>query len=445
MLNRFHLCPTLLIWALTILMVGCGKKAENNSENVRVNPELIPNELQALIDKQEVACDPHLACPNYISKIAVIQGKGLKFCTGFLVDDWTVATSTSCLPNFLRGANLNCSKDVFLSFPRTANRPAEKVGCDQVVQVSQLEGSDPVLWRDDVSFLRLDRPVSYRRQARFSREGVANNREYSIWVVDQLDEMTALVRRHSCQALQNTYINPLVNSESSPNLIFGNCPYNMSNSGAPIVDVRGRVRGMISVSISQKLRDFLNSTGLLVNPLKPMVHATNFACAPTIFDSEVLDERECLKELKYNKVDELRSNMLSSRVLFSEMTKKLEESINLTSKYINYGIELISNAGVQEAKIYPKCFKPLSEWLESLNGTRNNYVYEVSFPTQSFRQVMDENGRIFGQVVEAPSKNYFMQFSLKNLRSSKRSVIFKWNKNENDTFPDISENCPSLF
>lgn len=437
---------TTIVMGLSVLTVSCGKKAKNdNGSPERTTPELEPTEMEQLINRQVVACESNQACPNYLTKIAIIRKKKLTFCTGFLVDDQTIATSTSCIPNILRRAGEDCSKDIFFFFPRTAYRAAERVGCKEVVQVSHQVGSDPILWRDDVSFLRMDKTMNYRRNARFDRDGLTNNKDYNVWFVDQLDETTALVRKDSCQALHGTYVNPLASNVSSPGMVFAGCPFNSSNSGAPVLDNRGRVRAMVSAPMSESLRKYLESTGLLINPLKPMLHATNFACAPTIFDSEVLDERECSKDLRYAKLDDLRSSMLSSVNLFSEMKQKLEDSIAETSKYVQFAVELNTNGDISKAKIYPKCFKPLKNWLQSLNRTRNNYVFEVSIPDQTFRRAMDENGRVQGIVQENPNKKYFVQFSLKSLRSQQKSVIFMWNDGENNTYQNVTEDCGSLF
>lgn len=442
MLKRLFGNTTRLVLGICVFSaVGCGKKAKESSSPEQQTPHLEPTQIEQLLQKQEVACDTNQACPNYMSKVVVVNGDKLKYCTGFLVDEDVVATSASCLPLFLRRNTQDCSKDVFFFFPRTANRPAERVGCTEVMLVSQLEGTDPVLWRDDVSFLRISKRLTYRRQAAIVRDGASNNKEYSAWFVDQVDETTALIRRGSGTALHNTYINPLAVNEASPNLIFADTNFKESNSGAPVLDSRGKVRAILSSPISTNLRDYLNSTGLLLKPLREMAHATNFACAPTVFDNDVLDERECFKDLRYSKVDELRANMLSTTSLFSDMRTKFEAALESKSPYIRFGVKMIPKGDIQETEIYPKCFKPLAGWLTSLNGTRNNYVFEISLPFKTFRRAMDANGRIQGVTQDVPEKKYYMQFSLKSLRSTKTSVIFMWNTNENRTFPNMSETC----
>ena len=442
MLKRLFGNTTRIVLGLCVLTISCGKKPGSDKRGGEVvTPPLEQSQVEQLLATQEVVCDSNQACPNYLSKIVVVNNNKLQYCTGFLVEEDVVATSTSCLPTFLRRNTQDCSRDVFFFFPRTANRPAERVDCSQVVQVSQLEGSDPVLWRDDVSFLKLKKKLTYRRQASVSRDGVSSNKDYTAWLVDQVDASTAIIRRSTCTALHGTYINPLAVNDSSPNLVFADCGFKETNSGSPVLDSKGRVRAIISTGISTKLRDYLGSTGLLLKPLREMVHATNFACAPTLENSDVLDERECFKDMRYSKVDDLRAAMLSTTALFSEMRAKFEESLEAKSPYLRFGVKMIPKGDIQETEIYPKCFKPLSAWLATLSGTRNNYVFEISLPFKSFRRAMDANGRIQGVIQDMPVRKYFMQFSMKSLRSNKTSTVFMWNDSENRTYQNMNETC----
>ncbi len=436
---------TLFIISLGIcfLLIGCGKKAETSKpKQERERPEI--TEIEAYLSKQDVSCESNQACPNYIAKLVVIHGSSYKFCTGFLTEDNIVATSSSCLPNILRLNGQDCSKDVFFFFPKTWNRPAERVGCKEVALISQIPGQDAVLWRDDVAFLELDREVNYRRRAIISRDGIHNHRQFTAWMIDQQDDFTAIIKKATCESIHKNYINPLVLNESSPNMLFADCPVTRGGSGAPVIDNRGKVRGMLSKSMDPKLRAYIESTGLLTNGLKQMSHGTNFACAPTNRNNYMLDERECLKDLTYLKVDQARSEMLSTNILFGDLKRKYEDSLQSLSKYVQFGVKLIPKGDIQETEIYPKCFKPLDDWLDSLNNTRNTFVHDVSLPDRTFRRVIDPNGRVQGMIVDGEETETFVQFSLKSLRSTQKSSILMWSRRQDvETYPGITEACSS--
>lgn len=427
-----------------LLTVGCGKKAkEDGSPDRSAPPVETDQQRQEYLSKQDVSCVANQACPNYITKIVVFNGDQKKFCTGFLTDANTVATSSSCLPNILRQNGLDCSKDIFFFFPKTSNRPAERAECSRVLLVSELEGQDPILWRDDVAFLSLKTSINHRRQAAISRDGVLNNKQFVTWMVDQQDDFSAIIKRSQCESIHNNYVNPLVLNESSPGMLFADCDLTNGGTGAPVLDNRGKVRAMISTSMDKKLRAYLESTGLLTSSLKEMFHATNFSCAATPEDNDMLDERECLKDLTYQKVDRIRSEMLSTNLLFGDLRKKLEDSLEKASKYVRFGVKMIPKGDIQETVIYPKCFKPLKDWLDGM-PSKNNYVDEVMLPVKTFRRVMDSYGRIQGATVDKPQVKNFVQFSLKNLRSeSKKSSVLMWVSGQEgyDTFSNLTDTC----
>ena len=443
----FFLKTLLLIsMGMSFLLLGCGKKAETK-KSLPVVERLPQTELDTYLGKQAVSCEGNQACPNYIAKVVAFHGSTPKFCTGFLTEEDVVATSASCLPRLLRHNGGECSRDVFFFFPKTWNRPAERVGCARVILASQLSEKDPVLWRDDVAFLQLDRSLSYRREARIIRDGIPNGRQFTTWMIDQQDEFFSIIKKGTCEAIHNNYVNPLVMNEFSPSMVFADCAVTSGGTGAPVIDNRGKIRGMISAEMDKDLRKYLESTGLLTDGLRNIFHGTNFACAPTSRDNDMADERECLKDLTYTQVDRRRSEMLSTNLLFGAMKKEFEESLNSVSHYVQFGVKLIPKGDIQETEVYPKCFKPLTQWLSSLNNNRNIYVHDVNLPKTSFRRVIDSSGRVRGITLNGDEKETYVQFSLKSLRNIQQSSILMWSKSEDAShFPNISEKCSeSLF
>jgi hypothetical protein len=433
-------------FGICVLLVGCGKKSETTDEG---RPEVVrppQTEIDSYLDKQYVSCQGNQACPTFLAKIVVVLGKNYKQCTGFLTEENIVATSASCLPTLLRRSGQDCSRDVFFFFPKAGNRPMERVGCRKVILVSNNEGSDPILWRDDVAFLELSAALPERRRAFINRDGVPAGQRFTTWMIDQQDDFSALIKKGTCESVHNNYINPLAWTAASPNMLFADCPVLRGGTGAPVLDGRGRVRSMISKNIDPKLRAFLESTGLLREPLKDMVHATNFACAPTPRDSTVLDERECAKDLTYARVDRFRAEMLSSNLLFGELRKNLEDSLLDASRFVRFGVKLNPKADGQVAEIFPLCFKPFAEWLAAMSPNRNIFVDDVVLPSRTFKRSMDGYARITGTTVAAPDQVSFVQFSLKNIRTFRRSSVLMWTRDDADvvrTFPGLSEECPA--
>lgn len=443
-LPRFNhaLCSIYLL----IFIVSCGKKPEMESVGgSEINQWPVSSEVEKFMEKQTVACEANSYCPNYLAKIVVVdENKNYQYCTGFLTDSNTLATSSSCLPSISRREGQNCSQDIFIFFPKTFNREAERVGCKKIIKFSPLEEKDPNLWRNDVSFMALDRPLPHRRKADISREGIPNNRIFNAWMVDQQGDFNALIKKTTCQAIHNNYINPLASDVSSPNMIFADCGLSVGSTGAPVVDNEGNIRGMISKGVSQALLDSVHDFGWLSSPLREMSHGTNFACAPTIHDEEMLDERECMKEISDYAIADSRAKMTSFKILFEEMRNQLKENLENKSDYVKFDVKYITNGHVQEANVLPRCFKPFSDWLSTLNSFRNKYVFKITLPTITFKKVVDRNGRVSGRIENESEKTFNVQFFLKNIRSSQKSLLWMWNKTDNLKFPDLTDEC-SLF
>lgn len=437
-----------LIVGISMLFISCGKKTEEDKKNASrfMQPQI--TDLEKFLEKQEINCEQGQVCPNYISKVVVIQGKTANYCTGFLVERNIIATSSSCLGNALRVQDLDCSQDVHLFFPRMYNGPAERVGCKRVIQASQFNSVDPILWRDDVAFLELDRSLYKRRNLEISRSGMPEDLDkngYSIWRVEKIDEFIALIKLdEKCEAVQNSYINPLASNESSPNMIFAGCANKTESSGAPIL-ARGRVRGIVSAPLSATFREQLNNRGLLKKPLKDIVHATNFACAPTIYDPDVRDEAECTKALNISVVDRLRADMLNTELLFGKVREELQSYMDTLSKYIKFGVRLISQDDKEIAEIKPICFKQVDQWIGEFSTNRNVYSSVIMFPNRSYKKIMDVYGRIIADEIDHGDIEFNIQFSPKFLRTNKKSNVYLWNDDSNQTFKNLSEDCSSLF
>lgn len=433
----------LAILAFTVI-IGCGKKTKE-SKSVEGPGEQLPqtaSDRDAFLDKQQVACDQGQNCPNYISKMVVFDNQNIKYCTAFLVDRDKIATAASCLPAYLRQESVTCDKDVFFFFQGPANRPAIKIGCEKILQVSNLEGSDAGLWRSDVAFIKLTEKINGRRFLDFNRDGLGNHKEFTFWGIDQIDDSTGFIRRQECESIHNSYLNPLATSEFSPNMLFSGCGLRDGNSGAPIIDTRGRVRGMVSRSINRKTVEYLQTTGLLTKPLNEMFHATNFSCAPTIFDTNIADEKECSKDLSAGAREDLRSQVLSFSNILKEMKNKLEAKISDGSQYFNFAVKF-NNVQVDEYKteITPKCFKNISRWINTLNTSRNAYVFQASLPNVVVKRKMNSYGRIVGVDESLAATIYNFQFSPKLLSIAKTSLVFMWNDLVNLQFPNMTESC----
>lgn len=444
---KSKLCPRLkCLLIFSLMIMSCGKKAQNsvassNQGQERSTPP-VTTDVDEYLAKQQILCAEGEVCPNYIVKIVAFDKKVPKVCSGFLVyqkDADVVVTSTSCLPPLLRLKNQDCSDDVTIFFPQSNNQPAERVKCDRVVQFSEIDDKDAVLWHDDVAFLKLPKKMEARRYLNFKRDGFEHKQDYWFWGLEHMDEGISFIRRQTCTAIHHSYINPLASKATSPNMLFAGCDFKKLGTGSPIMDSRGWVRGVVSQPLDPRVRAYLESTGLLTQPLRSMLHGTSFACAPTIYDTWVQDEAECLKVLDARTLDRMRSQMMNRQDLYETKRAELQSAVSENSRFLNFDVTLTTDGDFKRAQITPKCFKNILKWIYVINTSRGNYSYETSFPQVSIKRNLSAEGHVGATVVDGGELKVFLQFSGKDLKKTRISDVLVWNDTFNQTYPKIGE------
>jgi len=424
-------------------IICCGKKVEESNKSSSSQRETTPisTDLEQVLNNQQLTCEPGAVCPNYIALVNVIDRGKLRSCTGFLVGRDIIATSASCLPSLLRLADQDCSEDVHIYFGSIINSDRTlRFGCQKVIGASDLKSSNPVRWRDDIAFLKMSNTLSYRRTLEFSRKGFKDLETYSSWYVTRMDERTSFIKKATCRNIQSSYVNPFANNVSSPNILVSDCNLSDNASGAPLLDGRGEVRGMISTKTNSSISDYLIKAGLTSAPLKTMYHGTSFACAPTIYDTHVLNEVECLKDMGQVALDEEISKLLNPQQVFEDARQKLETELNNQVSYVSFQASLEGDNGERRLSFSPRCFKPLSDWLNTVENS-GAFVMDFSFPAVEVKKSLDAYGKLFAHVIEHQTQKYNIQFSVKNLKRYANSRVFFWNDDFNFSYPRITANC----
>jgi hypothetical protein len=440
------LCPYLygLLVLTFIVTISCGKKANENHKKdpTYTNPQVADVEIE--LAKQELFCGgAGRTCPSYLTKIAVLHKDKLRFCTGFLTEDNVVVTSSSCLPERLRVKDIGCSKDVFFFFAEQFNKPT-RVGCDKIIKVSQLNSKEPFLWRSDVAYIQLEKSVN-KRTVSTSRNGMNDLDRFYIWSIDQIDDYQGIIRKsEDCQSIHSSYFNPLSNNQSSPVMTMAGCEFNRGNAGAPIFDYRGKVRAILSKGVDQAEIDEVISMRILERPLKPLVHVSNFACAPTIPEQDVLNENECNKGLDINSYDLGQSEMISESILFRNSIQKIEHEVNENNRYIKMAVELTAVDDAYNVTIYPKCFKNVSKWIGEFHNNKP-FTFNIALPELKIKKAMNEYGRIFALEIAGSNTPTNVQFKPSILRNSGQATVFMWADGPTRTYQSVTEVCPSLF
>lgn len=439
-------CPYFYaLLSMLTLFVSCGKKADEESKTKPQPPNPQLSDLEVELEKQELFCGADRSCPGYLTKIAFnFKGK-LRFCTGFLMDQDMVVTSSSCLPERLKMKDVDCSKDAFFFFADPGKKPI-RAACDKVLEFSSLEGKEPFLWRSDVAYLKLTkriiRPtVSYPK----NRTGMNDMDKFYTWGIDQIDEHQGIIRKtEDCQPVHGSYFNPLSNNQSSPVVTMAGCGFSDGNSGSPILDYRGKVRGIVSRPVDPADIEEVESMRILERPLRPMIHVSNYACVPVVPGQDVLNENECNKKLDITTHDLGQRNMINESLLFKSSIQKIEHNANERNRYLKMNVTLTPNDDAYDVKIQPKCFKDVAKWIGEFNNNKP-FTFNIEIPLMKIRKSMNENGKIFAQEILRGVEPTNFQFKPSILRSSRQATVFMWANGPTSRFDHLSENCQSLF
>jgi hypothetical protein len=267
-------------FALWSAQVGCTRapvarpEADRAFEDSRQPRVVTGSELRSaeLIQAAQVSCQSQ-DCPEAVAMLAAFEGNEAWSCSAFLVSPDTVATNSHCVPADLKAAGSSCSGRIRIHFPG-----GESLGCAQVLEASPLQAGQE---RPDFAFLKLSHPAS-GAPLELDGSGIADQDELEVFKLDPShtpDQLRATLTRAHCRASMAPIFLPAYSDARNPVVAVSGCEIVPGNSGSPLLDAEGRVRGLIHATI---LKDHLEPllTGTPHDALEPMAVATNFSCVP---------------------------------------------------------------------------------------------------------------------------------------------------------------------
>ncbi len=407
---------------ISVLVSSCGKKIEEDSSSgdppTREDRGIDPADDQRVrefISKQTITCEDQNECSRSVAKVVVLNRQAVKFCTGTLIQKNIVAVASSCLTRALRVPGISCFESVHILFPETKYRNKKTVKCQRIIQSDNNNFADSALLKTDVALIELQDDVS-SRSARYSNEGFRENGIYTAWKVNVQNQYDATITQDKCSALFGSYANPFVTSSKAPFMTVSGCPFQEGNLGAPLVNFRGEVKGIISAPVNQGLIDSLKRAGSLREEVSKIAHVSNFSCFTYPFDSDSLDP-ECKVSVSEIKLKILRIEMLNRDSVHDENKADIKEELEEYRRYFKWNIDFVKN---QQDDFYethitsPKCLFSSASWLGEFRNGRKYRTWvtkEISYKNYILKNKLDRFLKPVSVATITPPKSYFLSFS----------------------------------
>ncbi len=279
----------LLSALLPLLLVSCGSKNNSSTSNTAVVEEFAEfSELQAKLDKHTVICSEQ-NCPGYVAKLAFWVKEEDKYllgvCSGTLYKNKYIITNSHCIPDELRYAGANCSKQIRVLFPQTVEQKAENASCSRVVQVFDINNNQP-----DIAVLELKTNI-YREEIKIVKDAFIENSTVHAYTMNPSYENEGAVGKIKLKTCKLTSDNIFTMSNeltSATTMLTGdNCNVIGGNSGSGLFSEKNEYIGTVYAKIEMpEIRSLFANARLNHSMYSYNGSAYNIGCLNSITEGQ---------------------------------------------------------------------------------------------------------------------------------------------------------------
>lgn len=362
----------------SFVFVGCGQKKKNDTPTniikMKQGESLSTFTENLTIDTKT---------PEGVGTLLALQDgkyteRNVGLCTWFLVGRNRAMTNSHCIPEALKKDKaLSCEDYIQGGFQTKSG--LRKVRCKKLLFVSDI--SQAVVLNNDYALLELEKDITDTQVYILDRRGIAENEKIKILTMNHYAETTGVFsefKEHNCVMKSSDILGKISSFGASPLAGFKEegtaevCKAIEGNSGSPVVDVSGRLLGILHGAIKDGIdlskgfsfssSDFTNHVAIL----------TNLRCQK--FNDRNLDAdypESCRQETKSTKLDQ---NELMKDVE-AKVTKLLQEAVAKQPSILEYDVEAKNQTGSSLISLSPKCIKPLKNWDEAFSKS----IYKEGF------------------------------------------------------------------
>lgn len=412
----------ILILLISTFSISCGrnindKRKANNNRPDGNGERTVSQSTREFIKTQSIVCEDDIFCNSSIGKLVIIHRGDLKYCTATLVGPDTIMTSSSCLNRSMRFSGFECANSAVVVFPGDSFRTATSAFCKSVVQASNLKDElDPALRKDDVAFIKLDKIVN-RKPLKVSRSGLKDKMTYTVWKSDFENTRTSVLRSRPCIPFYNSYASPYSAKKFSPMVTVFDCKFEDGNLGAPLINIKGEVVGVLSGELDQSVANY--ASRFLIEKMANIFHVSNLACVTFPWDNITPNfDLECLKSINVNQLDMKRAKLLSDAEVHYRNMSNIKKELEVYERYFLWNIVFRQSKSGIEFEIdlgRPKCFQKINDWIGEFTRWRRRvrtYAYkEIQLPLYRLSTKLNRLLYPVSEVQDIGEKEFVIEFN----------------------------------
>ena len=394
----YKLLPLFALTAALLSLAGCGSSNSQPSNNQFLTTD--DSNAMQVATSGSVTCNG--ACSDSVGMLTSIsQTQQVQECSGFLIAPDIMATNSHCIPEDLRTPGASCTDRLWAYFPSTNSYPSTQIRCSQILTASVIK-EDGNSVGQDYAFFRLESSPS-RPALIVSRNGFKDGETYNLVKVDPTTDVAAIGSMISvpCLAKHNSAMVPNSNNDASPNMEMADCTVVHGNSGSPILDSNGQVRGVIQAVFNNDaltLQFGLKNIPLLES-LALLNLGTNYSCLPLppgVTTSSTFPA-SCASLNNSAQSDKAREAALDAKI-----TQDLNQNLQVFNPdaefqwtFIEYkggagDISAYSSSSTQKKVVaVPKCISNLNNFLSQHNSRKTNETLNLEPPMVTVKLGLD--------------------------------------------------------